>query len=134
MNFSIDAVDNNVDEAARSVTVTASASGYGSDDDTLNVVDDDEPVVGEGFYLTSVAGGEASADTREFMSTDTVSAVIFSDRVDLNDLRKATYKFEDINRLKIQGNLVPELDGTFTVSVPMARSTRVAMCGSGTRR
>ena len=70
------------------------------------------------FYLFSKNSDFSTFDT-EFFTSDTLYVLISSDNVDSTNMKKSEYKVEDSKKIKLKGNLVLGLDGSFTSSISL---------------
>ena len=70
------------------------------------------------FYLFSKNSDFSTFDI-EFLTSDTLYVLIFSDNVDSTNMKKSEYKVEDSKKIKLKGNLVLGLDGNFTSAIPL---------------
>jgi len=73
---------------------------------------------GEGFILSK--NPDFSTDDRVFSRTDTIYILIWSDRVDYTNMRKAEWELRDPNKRKVKQPLTNNNDGSFVASFNLA--------------
>jgi len=78
-----------------------------------------EPIPEIEFFFIS-KNSDFSTDDRDFETTDTVYMLISSNLVDSLNMKKAEYKIQDSNKVKLQGKLTLNSDGNYAASVSLA--------------
>ena len=93
---------------------------------TVTVTGVDDQVVGQGFFLCTVADGTAADDTRDITAGDTLYIHLYSDTVDFTNMKQTEYKLQDANKRRIKGALTNQGNGTFTAVVTPNDLSRLA--------
>ena len=100
------------------VSLTAS-NAQGSDVETkVDYITVNEGAIGEGFILSKNA--DFSTDDRNFSTSDTLYVLVWSDQIDFNSIRKATWTLKARRQGPLRFNLTNNFDGTYTASYDLS--------------
>jgi PKD repeat protein len=105
---------------AGNYTVSLTATNAGGNDTLIepNLITVSDLPTGQGFVLSKNA--DFSTDDRNFARADTLHMLVFSDLLNITNIKKAQWVIDDPNGRDEKGNLVDNGDGTFTASLPLA--------------
>jgi hypothetical protein len=73
---------------------------------------------GEGFILSR--NSDFSTDDRTFYDNEIIYMMVWSDRVNYNDIKKSEWELRDPNKNKVRQALTNHFDGTYTASFDLA--------------
>ena len=82
----------------------------------VTIIDDDPT---EEFFSFS-KNSDFSTEDRDFESSDTMHILTFSPMVDIDNMKKAEFKIEDSNKVKLKGNLILGDNDIYSASIPLA--------------
>ena len=86
--------------------------------DYITATDGGGGFTGEGYKLSKNA--DFSTDDLVFSRSDTFYMLLWSDRVDVTDMRKAEWELKDPNKKKVKQNLTNNLDRSFSASFDLS--------------
>ena len=128
--FDLDAVDDAIVDGTKTVTITASATGYTDGTDTVDVTDDDVAALTVSIAAASVGESDGPAATTATVSrnTDTTSALLVM--LDSNDTSEVTVPVS-VNILAGQASVDFDIDAEGDILVDGTQTVTITASASG---